>query len=90
MWHFVFLCNLFDSYVYIIFFKWKKNCFDLKIKHVPSVYGCGTSSLWLCSVVHIYVFLIYLSCTKMCSFSMGIYAAETGSLVHPKFFNILI
>ncbi len=40
MWHFVFLCHLFDSYVYIILFKMEeKPVFDLKIKHVPSVHG---------------------------------------------------
>ncbi len=42
MCHFVFLCHLFDSYVYIILFQMvEKPVFDLKINHVPSVHGCG-------------------------------------------------
>ncbi len=42
MCHLVFLCNLFDSYVYIILFQMEeKPVFDLIIKHVPSVHGCN-------------------------------------------------
>ncbi len=48
----------------------------------------STHTLMLNST-HIWFFM-YLHCTKMRSFSMGIYAAETSSLVHPKFFNINI
>ncbi len=46
-------------------------------------------NMLILSSTHVFFFM-YLHCTKMRSFSMGIYAAETGSLVHPKFFNINI
>ncbi len=47
---------------------WSQTILEVKMLDVEVLGWCG----YTCSVVHINVFLMYLHCTKMCSFSMGI------------------